>query len=1060
MAKKANNLRSALERVDPADDRPMAVDRSHDEDPLVELARIVSGGPLYPKADADGDSPVTGDPFAPTTSAGEPVEAMGAAAETVADLHSPAVAEASVPAQEPVVADVTTELEQELYAEFAEPEMDQQTPRLPMFELAPSVFEDKAESAPETVAEYDEQAGEDEKFSEADPAVMDFLPEPVSPPAVDRPEAFSDPEAAADEPATDAVEAALRDDEVMDAAETATQPVYEDIAPEASPAAGEAPSLEDIMRRNLAATEPAQDDFSSLLDDDRFKPDGSSPAATPGDSVSLLSQLRRNFTLENTDSRPSELDLTPPVPAPESTPEATEPEIAAVEPIPSVNEPQPEPFEEQVTEDADDGHSVDVLDDSVFEASIRAELAADVDATEAAIEADLPPIDELDAAETADMDDPIAAALANAVDDAVSKDLEQLLDDGVEDAPAGVDDFGPFAHDDADTVSAEFGSFEPDPVVSEPPVLAAGIEPVETPEDIRQAFDDDLLDESHFRRAEPRFEDATAYQQSSEFDGSEPYQSGGTDRVVGDDQIDGYAADGDEHDLRAGEPEFGGEPFADDEHIETDDELEPPRVAVDLDEAYAARDVGYADVPQDQGEYAYQDDYDLNRDVAEAAYEAEPGYTDEGMLPPHTDEELAASPVEGKGSRGVYAAMVLGGAVVIGLGAFFGYRFMAGEGQSGPPPLILADTSPVKVKPEPTAGGDEASRSKLIYDRVGGSDANPGEERLVIRSEDPVDPRAISAGNGQAGADGSNAADRPVLPRRVRTVVVRPDGTIIRETPQTTQTAAATPADDVPLPGAAAEEAPAPAAEDIDPLAGDAAPRPGANIPRPKPGSQAALAASAAQPGGTAAPATARAEMPAATDSADLKLKPVDDAADTASGNSAASDARKVKTQPVKVTSNNASTPAERPAEPAAAAPKASAPKVKKVTTKPVRTTPTRTATKPKTNSGPLDLTKPAPAASAPASAPAATTQAPAAGTYSVQLSSQRTEAQAQAAYKAMQRRHPALLSSRNAMILRADLGAKGTYYRVRVGPMSRADANKFCGDLKKQGGDCFTRRN
>ena len=42
---------------------------------------------------------------------------------------------------------------------------------------------------------------------------------------------------------------------------------------------------------------------------------------------------------------------------------------------------------------------------------------------------------------------------------------------------------------------------------------------------------------------------------------------------------------------------------------------------------------------------------------------------------------------------------------------------------------------------------------------------------------------------------------------------------------------------------------------------------------------------------------------------------------------------------------------------------------------------------------------------------------------------------------------------------MRADLGEKGIYYRVRVGPFNDGDAARLCGDLKAAGGDCILAR-
>jgi hypothetical protein len=108
-----------------------------------------------------------------------------------------------------------------------------------------------------------------------------------------------------------------------------------------------------------------------------------------------------------------------------------------------------------------------------------------------------------------------------------------------------------------------------------------------------------------------------------------------------------------------------------------------------------------------------------------------------------------------------------------------------------------------------------------------------------------------------------------------------------------------------------------------------------------------------------------------------------------------------------------------------------------------------------------------APAAPAPRSAPAPAQRvasAPAtegAGGYVVQVSSQRTEAEAQASYRAMQAKYPTAFSGRSPIIKRADLGSKGVFYRALVGPFaSSADAGQFCSSLKAAGGQCIIQKN
>jgi hypothetical protein len=80
---------------------------------------------------------------------------------------------------------------------------------------------------------------------------------------------------------------------------------------------------------------------------------------------------------------------------------------------------------------------------------------------------------------------------------------------------------------------------------------------------------------------------------------------------------------------------------------------------------------------------------------------------------------------------------------------------------------------------------------------------------------------------------------------------------------------------------------------------------------------------------------------------------------------------------------------------------------------------------------------------------------------YLVQVSSQRNEADAQASYRAIQSKFPAVLGSRAPLIKRADLGDKGVYYRAMVGPFGSPDeASQFCGSLKTAGGQCVVQRN
>lgn len=223
-------------------------------------------------------------------------------------------------------------------------------------------------------------------------------------------------------------------------------------------------------------------------------------------------------------------------------------------------------------------------------------------------------------------------------------------------------------------------------------------------------------------------------------------------------------------------------------------------------------------------------------------------------------ETEAADQRHERGGRGpVLALMVLGLAVVGGLGVF-GWSMLSdgGPGGSDAPRIIRADKEPVKVVPENPGGLVVPNQEKAVYEKVDGGDvSNPTQPSLVTSAEEPVDvvQRTLDPSflplEGESEAEPVKAEDRlapdqaepdpapaiggvVVAPRKVRTMVVRPDGTIVaREEPdpqpeaKTEETAAATtePSQTVAAaePVATAAE-PAAAVEPAPPAASEPAP--------------------------------------------------------------------------------------------------------------------------------------------------------------------------------------------------------------------------------------------
>jgi SPOR domain len=257
------------------------------------------------------------------------------------------------------------------------------------------------------------------------------------------------------------------------------------------------------------------------------------------------------------------------------------------------------------------------------------------------------------------------------------------------------------------------------------------------------------------------------------------------------DPEDGESKHG-EHDPRYADPRYADPRYATAEH--------DPRYAAGGHDEHGEYDPRYAEEGED-GEHdpryaaaAEEDQYDDEYEYADD----EDGYADEA---PKRRNLLKVALAGGLGL------------VVLGTAGAFGYRAMFhGGGSDGPPPLIRADNTPIKVVPTPTA---DAS-GKSINDRVGSG------ERMVSREEQPIDLRDARNANGAlvapvgtggvvpyptsptttSAAPASTSAATPTEPKRVRTVTIHADAS---GQPNPAPNAAAAPA--MPPPRAAAPPA-------------------------------------------------------------------------------------------------------------------------------------------------------------------------------------------------------------------------------------------------------------
>jgi SPOR domain len=115
------------------------------------------------------------------------------------------------------------------------------------------------------------------------------------------------------------------------------------------------------------------------------------------------------------------------------------------------------------------------------------------------------------------------------------------------------------------------------------------------------------------------------------------------------------------------------------------------------------------------------------------------------------------------------------------------------------------------------------------------------------------------------------------------------------------------------------------------------------------------------------------------------------------------------------------------------------------------------------TGNAPLPLTPQAPPSVAAVdtthATPPAKTASPSSGGWIVQISAQKTEAEAQATFRTAQAKYSAL-ADQQPLIRKKDYGERGVFYATQVGPFpQREEANRLCETLKSAGATCFIQK-
>lgn len=171
-------------------------------------------------------------------------------------------------------------------------------------------------------------------------------------------------------------------------------------------------------------------------------------------------------------------------------------------------------------------------------------------------------------------------------------------------------------------------------------------------------------------------------------------------------------------------------------------------------------------------------------------------------------QDMPDAQISDGSSTGKFAAVGVFALLILGVGGYFVYNNIASQDAgSGEPVIIKADNSPIKEEPDDPGGTSVPNQDLAVYNQVEGNDTSiANQPSLVEATEEPVDivqntldptllplegrgldekaeDRLVSADQTNVAVASGNAQPL-IVPRKVRTVVVQADGTIItREEP-------------------------------------------------------------------------------------------------------------------------------------------------------------------------------------------------------------------------------------------------------------------------------------
>lgn len=383
--------------------------------------------------------------------------------------------------------------------------------------------------------------------------------------------------------------------------------------------------------------------------------------------------------------------------------------------------------------------------------------------------------------------------------------------------------------------------------------------------------------------------------------------------------------------------------------------------------------------------------------VQPSTHNLDAAFADPGSLDVE-DIEKPNAPIANASNSGGGMKLALGAlgiALIAGLG-IVGWGAMSGDTTTNDAdvPVISAEQTPTKVKPQDPGGKQIANTENKVYENVASNGkVETTQEKLINSRQDPTplaenDANSAEQKNISRLQPGSNSAIKNnlggVSPKRVRTLTIKPDGSIVRSS------------------------APKPADNELaiaKPVVPIAVTQPQVTTP-PKPAETNVI-----KPIATKSPVKVATKKPTV---AQINRTATAKVASQKSTARAPTNLTNIRSSNTGATNLNNKTTSSGP---------------------------TRIAALPRTNT-PANVATTIPA-----------------GTYTVQVSSQRSDSAAKASYANIKKRFSSVLKNRQAVIQKATIAGKGTFYRAKIPASSKAAANKLCASLKRAGGSCFVSR-